>query len=143
MIAFLGQRYVASKLVIDQVKEKYLQEADYQRLQAMKSYAENTHRCRQQILLEYFDENAEKCGKCDVCKGKTQSDVKLGSATEAVLQYLKSAGAAPITKIVLSLINQFTTEQIKSAIDALLAESVLFADETALIRLTKPNDEKS
>ncbi|MCX6306542.1 MAG: RecQ family ATP-dependent DNA helicase [Bacteroidetes bacterium] len=38
------------------------------RLEKMISYAEETNKCRSQVLLAYFGESqAKRCGKCDVC----------------------------------------------------------------------------
>jgi len=44
-----------------------LREAE-QRLEAIMHYAESTHKCRSQLLLEYFGEKGcKRCGRCDVC----------------------------------------------------------------------------
>ena len=47
---------------------KYLQ--DTQRLNEVKSYAEQWRQCRQGFILDYFGEEFRKCGRCDICKGK-------------------------------------------------------------------------
>ena len=46
------------------------------RIQQSIAYAQ-TIRCRSQLLLYYFDEKeTPKCGKCDVCQGRHDSDVR-------------------------------------------------------------------
>lgn len=37
------------------------------RINSMIAYAENENQCREKILLEYFDETATDCGRCDIC----------------------------------------------------------------------------
>lgn len=41
------------------------------RLNAMITYAKNEEKCRQKILVEYFGEKVEDCGRCDICVGKS------------------------------------------------------------------------
>ncbi|MBR9859655.1 RecQ family ATP-dependent DNA helicase [bacterium] len=51
-----------------------LQERDEYRRTKMKQYCENNTKCREHILLEYFDERAEeRCGKCDICRAISKS----------------------------------------------------------------------
>ena len=43
------------------------------RIEAMLSYATGTTKCRSQSLLEYFGEqDAYRCGKCDVCTSRNE-----------------------------------------------------------------------
>jgi ATP-dependent DNA helicase RecQ len=47
-------------------------------MDTMIEYAEQTHRCRMQIIQEYFDEiTYETCGVCDVCISKKKRDDSL------------------------------------------------------------------
>jgi ATP-dependent DNA helicase RecQ len=39
-----------------------------ERLEKMIGYADSEQRCRSVVLLDYFGEESEACGKCDVCK---------------------------------------------------------------------------
>jgi ATP-dependent DNA helicase RecQ len=44
-------------------------------MDAMLDYAEQTHRCRMQIIQEYFGEiTYDTCGICDVCLGNKKKD---------------------------------------------------------------------
>ncbi|MGB4293033.1 MAG: ATP-dependent DNA helicase RecQ [Bacteroidales bacterium] len=52
------------------VKEKYLL-----RLEKMLEYAESQNRCRSVILLEYFGEEADRCGICDVCRKRNELEL--------------------------------------------------------------------
>jgi ATP-dependent DNA helicase RecQ len=46
------------------------------RIEAMVNYASGTAKCRSVALLEYFgEENASRCGKCDVCTSRNELDM--------------------------------------------------------------------
>lgn len=46
------------------------------RVDAIKHYVASENRCRSIILLEYFGEqNAERCGRCDVCLERNKLDM--------------------------------------------------------------------
>ncbi len=72
-ITFVSERVALDQLnlserVYDTRKELYVK-----RLTSMVEYAEQNQFCRSQLLLSYFGENnAEACGKCDVCRRKRQ-----------------------------------------------------------------------
>ena len=52
------------------VKEKYISRVD-----RMIEYVESTTRCRSVILLDYFGEESERCGKCDICRERNELDM--------------------------------------------------------------------
>ncbi len=41
----------------------------------MLEYAETETKCRSVILLEYFGEEADRCGKCDVCRKRNELEL--------------------------------------------------------------------
>lgn len=65
-----------------------------QKMEAVFAYAE-TQRCRSQMLLNYFDEqNAPKCGVCDVCleERRTQNAVSINDdITDELLRQLSAS----------------------------------------------------
>ena len=52
------------------VKEKYSA-----RLEKMIEYAESKNRCRSAMLLDYFGEESDRCGLCDVCRDRNELDL--------------------------------------------------------------------
>ena len=52
------------------VKEKYSA-----RLEKIIDYAESKNRCRSVILLDYFGEESDRCGICDVCRERNELDL--------------------------------------------------------------------
>jgi len=53
-----------------QVKEKHII-----RLNKMIDFADYNTRCRSAILLDYFGEESDRCGQCDVCRERNELDL--------------------------------------------------------------------
>jgi len=69
-ITYILERQDADQLIFDKNKYDFLKKRAKYRMEESLHYAE-TIDCRSKMLLEYFDEqNAKKCGKCDVCTGR-------------------------------------------------------------------------
>ena len=64
------------------------------RMEAMIRYAESTHKCRSQALLNYFGETeARRCGKCDVCIERNKielTDLEFNSILKDIKPLLKT-----------------------------------------------------
>jgi ATP-dependent DNA helicase RecQ len=75
LVIFTEERLDRKSLVISpenysRVKDKYVL-----RLNKMIEYAEMNNRCRSVILLEYFGEESDRCGICDVCRERNELDL--------------------------------------------------------------------
>jgi ATP-dependent DNA helicase RecQ len=75
LIIFTEERLDRKSLVISpenytRVKEKYIL-----RLNKMIEYAELNTRCRSVVLLEYFGEESDRCGVCDICRERNELDL--------------------------------------------------------------------
>ncbi|GJM34134.1 MAG: ATP-dependent DNA helicase RecQ [Saprospiraceae bacterium] len=74
-IIFCKERVDAENLSLDHRLYEFRKKGHLARIQAAIAYAENPI-CRSQQLLRYFGQSdAEICGICDVCTGRTKSDV--------------------------------------------------------------------
>jgi ATP-dependent DNA helicase RecQ len=74
-LIFLHERVDADNLTIDQQLYNFRKKRHYERIQQSIRYAEMAV-CRSQQLLGYFgEEDAPKCGICDVCLGRTKAEV--------------------------------------------------------------------
>jgi ATP-dependent DNA helicase RecQ len=73
--------FTKERIDIDRVKiskENYEdRKRDYlERIEAMIHYASSGHKCRSQLLLQYFGETESvRCGKCDVCMERNELNV--------------------------------------------------------------------
>jgi len=75
-IIFTKERIDVDRLKI--TKENYTdRKRDYmQRIDSMIHYASSGHKCRSQLLLQYFGETESvRCGKCDVCMERNELNV--------------------------------------------------------------------
>lgn len=75
-VIFTKERIDMDRIKIS--KENYLdRKHDYlERIEAMIHYASSGHKCRSQLLLEYFGETESvRCGKCDVCLERNELNV--------------------------------------------------------------------
>ncbi|MGA1977287.1 MAG: ATP-dependent DNA helicase RecQ [Bacteroidales bacterium] len=75
LVIFTEERLERKALIISpenylHVKEKYVD-----RLNAMIDYADYNTKCRSVMLLDYFGEEADRCGKCDVCRERNELDL--------------------------------------------------------------------
>ncbi|MCL2414538.1 MAG: RecQ family ATP-dependent DNA helicase, partial [Bacteroidales bacterium] len=67
-VVFVQPRLKSSNLQLDPDVYKKRKNAARERLDFVLDYAENTSRCRSQLLLTYFGETSSKrCGRCDYC----------------------------------------------------------------------------
>lgn len=74
-IIFLQERVDANNLGIDMQLYNFRKNRYYERINSAINYAE-TVRCRSRQLLEYFGEkDTQNCGICDVCLGRTSTDL--------------------------------------------------------------------
>jgi ATP-dependent DNA helicase RecQ len=70
-ITFILPRQDAERLPIDKIKMEARRDLHFKKMEAMIAYAEQSHRCRMQVIQEYFDEvSYVTCGVCDVCLDK-------------------------------------------------------------------------
>ncbi len=75
-IIFAKERIDSERIKIS--KENYEdRKRDYlNRIEAMIHYASSGHKCRSQLLLQYFGETESvRCGKCDVCMARNELNV--------------------------------------------------------------------
>jgi len=71
-VTFTTERQDVNKLNIDVERMNFLKKTSRVRLDALLSYFSNTGKCRMSVILDYFGEKTDECGKCDVCLGKNK-----------------------------------------------------------------------
>ncbi len=74
-ITFMTPVQDVARLTLNQARLNERRDLAVKKTEAMIEFAEQKHRCRMQVVLEYFDERTfETCGKCDVCIDKKKKD---------------------------------------------------------------------
>ena len=92
-ITFILPRQDAEKLPLDVKRLEDRKVLIESKMKAMTNFATSTHRCRMQLIQEYFgEETFQTCGKCDVCieQKKKQSSTETKSLRDEILTLVKS-----------------------------------------------------
>lgn len=94
-VIFLTPRYEAKHLPLDKLKIEERKKNEIQRAKAVATYASHRHRCRTQLLQEYFGEiSYHNCGICDNClERKKQMPVgdEFGEHSRKIIELVKDA----------------------------------------------------
>ncbi len=75
LVIFTEERLERKALKISPENYLYVREKHILRLNKMIDYADYNTRCRSVILLDYFGEESDRCGICDVCRERNELDL--------------------------------------------------------------------
>jgi ATP-dependent DNA helicase RecQ len=75
LVIFTEERLERKALLISPDTYLKVRERHADRLNKMIDYADYNTRCRSVTLLEYFGEEADRCGICDVCRERNELDL--------------------------------------------------------------------
>jgi ATP-dependent DNA helicase RecQ len=75
LVIFTEERLDRKSLVISPDNYRLVKEKYVLRLNKMIEYAEMNNRCRSVMLLDYFGEESDRCGICDVCRERNELDL--------------------------------------------------------------------
>jgi ATP-dependent DNA helicase RecQ len=75
LVIFTEERLERKALLISPDTYLKVKERHADRLNKMIDYADYNSRCRSVTLLEYFGEEADRCGICDVCRERNELDL--------------------------------------------------------------------
>ncbi len=75
LVIFTEERLVRKALMISPDNYLHVKEKYSARLEKMIDYAESLNGCRSVMLLDYFGEDADRCGTCDVCRERNELDL--------------------------------------------------------------------
>jgi ATP-dependent DNA helicase RecQ len=74
-VFFTEERLVRKALLISPDNYLHVKEKYEIRLNKIIEYADSDNHCRSQFLLEYFGEESDRCGICDVCRERNELDL--------------------------------------------------------------------
>ena len=130
LVIFTEERLVRKALMISpdnylNVKEKYIS-----RLNAIIDFAESKNRCRSVMLLDYFGEESDRCGSCDVCRDRNELDLSKYEF-DLILDEIKSvlAGKNPDATELVRMID-YPEDKIIKVIRWLLDHDKILQDES-------------
>ena len=75
LVIFTEERLVRKALMISPDNYLHVKQRYSERLEKMISYAEAKNKCRSVMLLDYFGEESDRCGTCDVCRERNELDL--------------------------------------------------------------------
>jgi ATP-dependent DNA helicase RecQ len=75
LVIFTEERLVRKALFISPENYLKVKEKFEERLGRMIDYVESESRCRSVTLLDYFGEESDRCGICDVCRKRNELDL--------------------------------------------------------------------
>ena len=75
LVIFTEERLVRKALMISPDNYLHVKEKYEIRLNKMIDYADSDNRCRSVTLLDYFGEESDRCGICDVCRERNELDL--------------------------------------------------------------------
>jgi len=75
LVIFTEERLVRKALMISPDNYLHVKEKYEIRLNKMIDYADSDNHCRSVYLLNYFGEEADRCGVCDVCRARNELDL--------------------------------------------------------------------
>lgn len=92
-LIFVTERLGKNDLYISPENYIHRKEAAEKRIKSIVNYVSSKHRCRSQLLLDYFgEENTKRCGQCDTCieRNKTQlSKMEFDNLVDLIKPLLK------------------------------------------------------
>ena len=75
LVIFTEERLERKALMISPDNYLHVKDKHIVRLNSMIDYADFNTRCRQVMLLDYFGEESDRCGICDVCRERNELDL--------------------------------------------------------------------
>jgi ATP-dependent DNA helicase RecQ len=75
LVIFTEERLERKALLISPDNYLHVKEKYELRLEKMIDYADSDSRCRSVVLLDYFGEESDRCGICDVCRERNELDL--------------------------------------------------------------------
>jgi ATP-dependent DNA helicase RecQ len=90
LVIFTEERLERKALMISPENYLHVKEKYEIRLNKMTDYAESENRCRSVTILDYFGEESDRCGTCDVCRERNELDLSKYEF-DIILEEIKSA----------------------------------------------------
>ncbi len=128
LVIFTEERLERKALMISPDNYLHVKEKYSARLEKMIDYAESKNRCRSVMLLDYFGEEADRCGTCDVCRERNELDLSKYEF-DIILDEIKSilAEKTPDSQELVSMIS-YPEEKVIKVIRWLLDHNKIIQD---------------
>jgi ATP-dependent DNA helicase RecQ len=137
-ITFVLARQDADRLPIDTKLLENRRQLHLKKTKSMIDYTEQSHRCRMQVIQEYFDEvTYQSCGICDVCLRKKKTDTSaLYADYYQQIRYLLQTGPLSVEDLE-TQIAPTAKEIMGEVIQEMLENGELYYDQYWLVHLAR------
>lgn len=134
-ITYTSPRHDTNDLHIDVLLLKKRKESFKQRTEAMVRYLETKWKCRSQMLLQYFGEDdAPRCGICDVCLRRHEldvSDIEFEKLTGAIKRLITTESVT--MKKLIATIHQYPEDKVIASVRWLLDSDLIHEDANGIL----------
>jgi len=133
LVIFTEERLERKALLISPDNYLHVKEKYELRLEKMIDYADSDSRCRSVVLLDYFGEESDRCGICDVCRERNELDLSKYEF-DIILDEIKSIlekqnpDAAELVKMI-----DYPEDKVIKVVRWLLDHNKVIADEKHLL----------
>jgi ATP-dependent DNA helicase RecQ len=129
LVIFTEERLVRKALMISPDNYLHVKEKYSVRLEKIIDYAESKNRCRSVILLDYFGEESDRCGICDVCRERNELDLSKYEF-DLILEEIKGilAGRNPDSQELVGMIS-YPEEKVIKVVRWLLDHNKIIPDK--------------
>jgi ATP-dependent DNA helicase RecQ len=123
VITLMEERLDERNIHISAERYKFRKERYLERIGELLAYARTGRKCRSQFLLAYFGElSARRCGQCDVCIGKKDTQPSPAELEDAATKVLALLGKAPGDLTTIAVGTQLDPDLVASAMEHLQEE---------------------
>jgi ATP-dependent DNA helicase RecQ len=129
LVIFKEERLVRKALMISPDNYLHVKEKYETRLDKMIEYADSDNHCRSVYLLNYFGEESDRCGVCDVCRERNELDLSKYEF-DIILEEIKSllSNKSPDAEKLVKLID-YPEDKVIKVIRWLLDHNKLIPDK--------------
>jgi ATP-dependent DNA helicase RecQ len=129
LVIFTEERLVRKALMISPDNYLHVKEKYETRLDKMIEYADSDNHCRSVYLLNYFGEESDRCGVCDVCRERNELDLSKYEF-DIILEEIKSllSNKSPDAEKLVKLID-YPEDKVIKVIRWLLDHNKLIPDK--------------
>jgi ATP-dependent DNA helicase RecQ len=132
-VVLLHERLPDDYMRIDKSVYDTRKDVAHQKFNGLKHFL-STPKCRSILLLEYFGQQGQPCGICDICKVEKHSDYSMDELVNAIQIALKDNAHSTMDEL-LTILRIKDKDQLHKAISWMLDEGIIqFKDDT--FRLT-------
>ena len=136
-VTFLHSRYDANKLPLNLKRLEALKQKYANKIRTVVNYVDTSHRCRTQMLLEYFGESDfDFCGICDWCLNHKKNEISQKESLQIKNQILDKIKLKPqLPSHIAAQIADFKPDEVSHVIRQMVEKGQIHYDKFGKLSL--------